>query len=162
MNKSIYKYSFPLIIFLFSLIFISASFFLEQQKEREQNQKILQNQLIQKNIQETLDKKNYLVGEFDPDQKENFILIPDQYIIVKNKMYLRKETYIAFLKMEEAAKKDGVNLKITSATRNFNAQKNIWGNKWAGIADLNGLEKFKKILEYSAAPGTSRHHWGTK
>ena len=27
---------------------------------------------------------------------------------------------------------------------------------------MDGLTKFKTILEYSAVPGTSRHHWGTE
>jgi LAS superfamily LD-carboxypeptidase LdcB len=26
---------------------------------------------------------------------------------------------------------------------------------------MDGLTKFQTILEYSAVPGTSRHHWGT-
>jgi LAS superfamily LD-carboxypeptidase LdcB len=73
--------------------------------------------------------------------------------------------------MVNAAKKEGMDLKIASATRNFDYQKNIWNNKWDGVTIVNGknlstsmpdgLERFKKILEYSAAPGTSRHHWGT-
>jgi len=86
-------------------------------------------------------------------------------------MFLRKETLDAFLKMAEAADKDMIDLKIASATRNFDYQRGIWNNKWSGVTlvegnDLSksipdGLERFKKILEYSAAPGTSRHHWGT-
>src|ERR1035437_3975815 len=86
-------------------------------------------------------------------------------------MYLRKETLDAFLKMQDAADEDNVDLKIASATRNFDYQKNLWNNKWTGVTLVDGknlsksipdgLERFKKILEYSAVPGTSRHHWGT-
>ncbi len=96
--------------------------------------------------------------------------MPDKYNIGGYKMYLRKETLTAFIKMAEKAKEDGVVLKIISATRNFNYQKSLWDKKWTGYTlvegkDLSksipdGLERFKKILEYSAAPTTSRHHWG--
>jgi LAS superfamily LD-carboxypeptidase LdcB len=137
---------------------------LEIQKKKEQNQKILQNQLTQE-IQEKLNKKNYLMGKFNPAQRNDFVLIPKQNITDKqnqNKMYLRKETLNAFLKMTEAADEDGINLKITSATRNFYDQKNIWDNKWSELTLLNKFERFKKILEYSAVPSTSRHHWGTE
>ena len=113
----------------------------------------------------------YLSGKFDPSQNEDFTLIPDQYSISGYKMYLRKETLTAFLEMAEAAEKDEIELKIASATRNFDYQKKLWNNKWNGATLVDGkylskntgdvLEKFKKILEYSAVPGTSRHHWGT-
>jgi LAS superfamily LD-carboxypeptidase LdcB len=73
--------------------------------------------------------------------------------------------------MSNEAEKAGIVIKIASGTRNFNYQKSIWENKWNGktlVDDKNlsteipdGVERFKKILEYSAAPGTSRHHWGT-
>ena len=86
-------------------------------------------------------------------------------------MYLRKETIAAFVKMYDAAKKEGVNLKIISATRNFSEQKSIWEAKWNGSRLVNGknlsqtikdpVERAKIILRYSSMPGTSRHHWGT-
>jgi LAS superfamily LD-carboxypeptidase LdcB len=78
-------------------------------------------------------------------------------------MYLRKETFEAFQKMFEAAQKDKISLKIISATRNFQQQKQIWEGKWTRFAkEAPGAEqRALKILEYSAMPGTSRHHWGT-
>ncbi len=73
--------------------------------------------------------------------------------------------------MEEGAGEDDIDLNIASATRNFDYQEDIWDKKWEGItleegknlkeSYPDGLARFKKILEYSAAPGTSRHHWGT-
>jgi len=111
------------------------------------------------------------MGKFNPTEREDFILIPSKYTTVENKMYLRKETLNAFLNMQAAADKDEIDLKIASATRNFDYQKNIWNNKWTGVTLVDGknlsksipdgLNRFKKILEYSAVPGTSRHHWGT-
>lgn len=117
------------------------------------------------------ERKAYLTGRFDPATRADFILIPKEYTTLPTKMYLRTETWDAFQKMRAAAAQDGVDLKIASATRNFDYQKGIWEKKWTGatlvdgknlsVSIPDGLERFRKILEYSAAPGTSRHHWGT-
>jgi len=113
----------------------------------------------------------YLMGKFDPAKEKDFILIPGNYLVAKNTLYLRKETLDAFIKMRTNALKDGVTLNIVSATRNFTSQKSIWENKWTGktiVAGENlktkypdGNDRFKKILEFSSVPSTSRHHWGT-
>ena len=74
--------------------------------------------------------------------------------------------------MYDAAKKEGITLKIISATRNFATQKIIWEGKWTGkrlheskenLAKTipNPTERAIKILRWSSMPGTSRHHWGT-
>lgn len=117
------------------------------------------------------EKKIYLLGQFEPANRKDFILIPNKYLVGGGNMYLQKEAYDAFLKMRTAALKDKITLSIASATRNFYYQKLLWEKKWDGIT-LAESKKFKvsvpdeliifrKILEYSAAPGTSRHHWGT-
>ena len=67
----------------------------------------------------------YIMGRFDPSKHPDFVIIADQYADKKG-MYLRKDTYKAFIAMYEHAKKDGVNLQIRSATRNFYSQKTIW------------------------------------
>lgn len=112
----------------------------------------------------------YLTGKFDPAGKEGFVKIEAAHSNGKE-MWLRKEAYDAFIKMYEAAKADGINLKIISATRNFYRQKQIWEAKWTGARKVEGKDLSKaipeigkrayKILEYSSMPGTSRHHWGT-
>lgn len=113
---------------------------------------------------------DHLLGRFNPKTDSSFALIPVKYCN-REGMYLRKETIAAFIKMYDAAKKDGINLKIISATRNFNDQKTIWEGKWNGSRLVNGqklsetikdpAERAKTILRYSSMPGTSRHHWGT-
>ena len=114
---------------------------------------------------------NYIMGRFDPATHPDFVLIDSMYADKKG-MYLRKDTYKAFLEMYQHALKDGVKLQIRSATRNFYAQKNIWEAKWTGERLLEGgenlalatpdpKEKALKILRYSSMPGSSRHHWGT-
>src|SRR5207244_2436959 len=125
--------------------------------------------------QQIVEKKMYLMGKFDPSQRSDFILIPQKYSVFGvDNMYLRKETLEAFVRMEIAAGKDGMELKIASATRNFDSQKNLWNRQWSDLeaATVNGensekntmdsFAKFKKTLQYIAVPGTSRHHWGTE
>jgi LAS superfamily LD-carboxypeptidase LdcB len=131
-------------------------------------QKFLQKE---REAQEKIEKKNYLMGKFNPSTREDFVLIPTEYTTDKSTMYLRKETLDAFLKMHDAAAKDKIDLKIASATRNFNYQKDFWNKIWTGASLLNkenlaksildNQKRFKKILEYVAVPGTSRHHFGT-
>ena len=105
---------------------------------------------------------DYLLGKFLPAEHPDFVAVSKPYSD-KPGMYLRKETFEAFQKMFEAAQKDKISLKIISATRNFQQQKQIWEGKWTRFAkEAPGAEqRALKILEYSAMPGTSRHHWGT-
>ena len=113
----------------------------------------------------------YIMGRFDPSKHPDFVIISTKYAD-KEGMYLRKDTYKAFLDMYEHALKDGIKLQIRSATRNFYAQKSIWEAKWSGARTIEGGENLSvttpdpkeralKILRYSSMPGSSRHHWGT-
>jgi D-alanyl-D-alanine carboxypeptidase len=114
--------------------------------------------------------ENYLLGMFDPTTHPDFVAIKQEHT-TKTSAYLRKDTYEAFIRMHDAAKKEGINLIIVSATRNFYSQKGIWENKWTGATIVEGknlakevpdtVERAKYILLYSSMPGTSRHHWGT-
>ena len=178
MNDFILKYKFPAVVFFISifLVFFSLLLKLEQKKEAEINYlKFLAIQKVQIEAQAKIERdvkeKIYLMGKFDPSTQENFVVVRAEDSISGYKMYLRKETLDAFLEMQNAADKDKIDLKIASATRNFDYQKNLWNNKWTGAVLVggknlaksipDGMERFEKILEYSAVPGTSRHHWGT-
>jgi len=166
MNKMTLSRVLPIVVFALFLIPIATSSLLDLEKKRE-------NEIIQQKIiaEQEAREKIYLMGKFEPTQNEHFVVVPTEYGVNDYPMYLRKETLDAFLKMAETAKKDGIELKIASATRNFDSQKIIWENKWNGVLLADGknlfknfpdeLERFKKILEYSSVPGTSRHHWGT-
>jgi len=107
--------------------------------------------------------KNYLLGKFNPNQDSRFVVLDDQHTAGSARgAYLRKETYEAFIRMANAAKEDGVQLTIISATRNYFQQKAIWERKWTAEAAIkNEAERAKKILLFSSMPGSSRHHWGT-
>ncbi len=116
-------------------------------------------------------EKDYLRGRFKPSQHDKFKKIPLKFSWTSNLM-LREESLDAFKKMYQAAKKDGVDLVIRSATRPFFHQKSIWERKWLGQKNVSGINlaqslikpilKTKMILKNSAMPGVSRHHWGTE
>ena len=113
----------------------------------------------------------YITGHFDPAHHPDFAVVPEAYAS-RGGLYLRKETLEAFRRMYDSAMQDGVQLRIVSATRNFNTQKDIWEAKWNGdrlVEDGRDLakttpdpvERALAILRYSSMPGTSRHHWGS-
>lgn len=106
--------------------------------------------------------KEELTGRFVPASHPDFVRVGTPYTS-KSGMMLRRDAYNAFKKMWEAAKKDGISLKIISSTRNFDQQKNIWEDKWRRYAKEtpDPQQRALRILEYSSMPGTSRHHWGT-
>jgi D-alanyl-D-alanine carboxypeptidase len=105
---------------------------------------------------------DYLFGKFEPARQPNFVKVEKPYTDRPN-MYLRREAYEAFKNMHAAAKKDGVTLRIISSTRTFAQQTAIWNGKWTRFAKEAPApaDRARKILEYSAMPGASRHHWGT-
>ena len=81
----------------------------------------------------------------------------------------------AFLAMRAAAQKDGIDMQPFSTFRGFNTQLRIWNHKFAGkkplydeygrVRDRSAMseeEIIRHILDWSALPGGSRHHWGTE
>ncbi|HPK09012.1 MAG TPA: M15 family metallopeptidase [Saprospiraceae bacterium] len=142
--------------------------------QKNENEVIMQTEYKHENMDTIIpDKLNmaFILGKFDPTKTNGFTQI-DQKFADRAGLWLNIEAYEAFIRMWEAAKKDNIDLIIRSATRNFDYQKGIWERKWMGETTLSSgvnlgnskysdLEKAKMILEYSAMPGTSRHHWGT-
>ncbi len=124
---------------------------------------------IPSSIKELLES-SYVKGQFDPETHPGFVQIEQKYAS-RPGMWMLRDAYESFQKMWSAAQEDGHEIRIVSATRNFNAQKRIWEQKWTGNTILsdgtkaNEIEdsvlRAKKILLYSSMPGTSRHHWGT-
>lgn len=174
MEKHIQKILLSLITFFFIFLLLTPYFttdFMDLRQKKENEEIELAKKAAIRKAQEEAKEKIYLLGKFDPAQMENFVEVPEQYNISGHKIYLREQALYAFSKMAEIALKNNVDLKIASATRNFDYQKDIWEKKWSGTTlvekkDLSksipdGKERFEKILEYSAVPGTSRHHWGT-
>lgn len=102
---------------------------------------------------------DFVLGKFDYKSDSTFTKVDSKYSA--KEIYINTIVYSAFLKMSEAAKKDSIDFKILSGTRNFYEQKAIWERKWNLNSNLNPIDRAKKILEYSSMPSTSRHHWGT-
>ncbi len=146
----------------------------DENSKAEETAQVIQAQYItEKEEKITVDSTisvDYLMGKFDPKKHDAFTKVDLKYAS-KADFYLRKDAYSAFQKMYDAAKKEGIALKIISATRPFLYQKRIWEAKWNGTRKIDGNDISKtikdpakralKILEYSSMPGTSRHHWGT-
>lgn len=81
-----------------------------------------------------------------------------------NEYFLRKEAHESFAQMQEAAAKDSIKIYVVSSYRGFEHQKKLWNKKFKKAID-EGLTKeqaLARCIEYSAIPGTSRHHWGTE
>jgi LAS superfamily LD-carboxypeptidase LdcB len=134
--------------------------------EEDSNQSETDSQTPERNI--SLDM---VMGKFEPSEHADFTKVDSKYAD-RADMYLHRETYDAFMRMFDAAKTDGINLVIRSATRNFYRQKEIWEGKWTGARLVENNENLAqttpdpqeralKILEWSSMPGSSRHHWGT-
>jgi LAS superfamily LD-carboxypeptidase LdcB len=88
---------------------------------------------------------------------------------------IHREVHEPFKAMQDAAQRDGFALHPFSAFRDYKTQLRIWNRKFAGekpLYDRNGKardqsvlsldERIDCILNWSALPGASRHHWGTE
>lgn len=126
----------------------------EKQIEKSEEELKVRQEYIQK-------EKEYLMGRFDPSKRDGFVLVAKEHSSNPYAMHLREETYQAYINMHNAAKEDGIEIKISSGARNFDSQKYLWDEKWKTLKNTGGQAKFRKILEYMAVPGASRHHWGT-
>ncbi len=76
---------------------------------------------------------------------------------------LEAETYHALVRMQEAARLEGIQIEVVSAYRSYERQLQIWTGKYNRFtaAGMSPQAAMDKIIEYSTIPGTSRHHWGT-
>ncbi len=171
---------------LFSLFCLSIEDFLGNQNETRTTSTINKRKILPPLKNEQVSKDDirkivfidstitlyYIMGKFEPTKHQKFVPVAPKYANGRKDRWLRKETYEAFLKMHKAAKAEGIELKILSATRNFATQKIIWEGKWTGTrlheskenlakTTPDPTERAIKILKWSSMPGTSRHHWGT-
>jgi len=94
---------------------------------------------------------------------ENQLIGKDHLQFYGEGFKLQKEAYNAFIKMQKAALKDGIKIKVESSFRSYDHQNRIWKSKYVRYTKkgLTPRQAIAKIIEYSTIPGTSRHHWGT-
>ncbi len=76
---------------------------------------------------------------------------------------MHQKAYSSFIKMQSRAYKEKISIKVVSAYRSFEKQKQIFENKYSKFTSegMTPQQAISKIIEYSTIPGTSRHHWGT-
>ncbi|MEE9349796.1 MAG: M15 family metallopeptidase [Flavobacteriaceae bacterium] len=76
---------------------------------------------------------------------------------------LQKEAYVALENMITEAKLNNVKIHVVSGYRSFEHQNRIWEKKFANFRKkgYSTIDAVNKVKEYTAIPGTSRHHWGT-
>jgi LAS superfamily LD-carboxypeptidase LdcB len=65
-----------------------------------------------------------------------------------------------FAALRHAAASAGIDLVPVSAFRDFERQLAIWNRKYEA-STLPPAQRIEDILQWSALPGQSRHHWGT-
>lgn len=88
--------------------------------------------------------------------------------------WLHRQVVAPFLNLRRAAEKEGIELAAVSSFRDFARQLTIWNGKFSGerpmfdaagakldAKSLTPQERVAAILQWSALPGASRHHWGT-
>jgi LAS superfamily LD-carboxypeptidase LdcB len=109
----------------------------------------------------------------DKRQMATFGLV-DDHINWHHDVGLHSEVLEPWQQLVAEAGKAGFDLALASGFRSFERQQHIWDAKMRGerpvlddmgcaldIAALSPLEKVKRVMRWSALPGTSRHHWGT-
>jgi hypothetical protein len=90
------------------------------------------------------------------------------------KFLVHQQMLHEFLKLQQHAKKDGFDLQVASAFRDYDRQLKIWNAKATGerqilddherplnYSQLSPTQIVFAILRWSALPGCSRHHWGS-
>ncbi|MEM7179868.1 MAG: M15 family metallopeptidase [Spirochaetota bacterium] len=127
--------------------------------------------VVPKNIYGNVEKTKYLVGNYSSNKHLKYY--KDK--VNGRSFHMRHDVYRQFLKMQAAYARDASSdrqkvrkIFLRSAFRSFWSQKYIWESKYTGkrkmgksIVGKSPAQKVNLILEYSSAPGTSRHHWGT-
>ncbi|MAD91325.1 MAG: hypothetical protein CMQ54_01140 [Gammaproteobacteria bacterium] len=97
---------------------------------------------------------NYGNNGLRPHYKEATELVDVEPNIIGLMQRLTPKTAISWVKMKEAAKKDGKTLILVSGFRSIEYQANLIRKKiYAG-------QSVRKILSVNAAPGYSEHHTG--
>ncbi|WP_462158200.1 M15 family metallopeptidase [Pseudoalteromonas sp. GB56] len=98
----------------------------------------------------------------------------DAHLASVNHHLLHQGAVNDFLRMQQRAHADGINLTIASSFRSFERQAMIWNNKFSGlrpvydleqnvvdISSLSDIARIEAIMLFSALPGASRHHFGS-
>lgn len=104
------------------------------------------------------DSLNMLVNKYNqlPDDfKPELTKLPDSLCVPGvGEQYLRKEAMEALLKLQEDAKKEGLNIRAYGTYRSIATQKSIWNNA------VNSGRTVEDVDSLNARGGHSEHHTG--
>lgn len=112
----------------------------------------------------------YITGRYDAANTADFVQLPKE---LTNGMpaHLRAEAADNLHAMIAAAKRDGINLYVSSSTRSFSHQVRLWNARYNGTKLTGGKnlktafpdpkERVQELSKHTSPPGLSRHHWGT-
>lgn len=102
-----------------------------------------------------VDKQHLLDKSYEP---KNIILLYDvkdrRYVLDRTNIYLAKIAERPLQKMAEAARKEGIEIRVSSGYRPYIYQSNLFSK----YVSVHGA---KKALSFSAPPGASQHQLGT-
>lgn len=96
----------------------------------------------------TVDQSHPLPANFVPDELQEIPVPPAS----RRGLRLRREALVALLRMVDAAKEDGVQLRVVSAYRSYERQQELF---------RRAQERYGENQRWVAAPGTSEHQLGT-
>ena len=82
------------------------------------------------------------------------VRLPDELSFEDSRIYVRRETRDAFVRMAEAARKDSVKLIVDSGFRSASFQRRIILRRMAEGAS------FEEVVRFAAPPGYSEHETG--
>ncbi len=111
----------------------------------------------------TIDSVEYVVPERWCDKKidsteladpATLVRIPYEFTFDSSRIYVTRETRDAFVRMAEAAKKAGLDLRTDSGYRSPGFQKRIIKRR------MEKGDSFEEVARFTAPPGYSQHHTG--
>ncbi len=117
-----------------------------------------------------LEPTAYLTGHYRPDTSTGFVQLSER-LSGDQRHWLRAKAARDLERLVAAAEAESIWLYVVSATRTHDRQRALWEARFDGSRTSVGrnlLELFpdegqrcRALMEYSAPPGLSRHHWGT-
>lgn len=106
--------------------------------------------------------------------QDHIISIEDNIELLGQKFQCHHEALVPLARLIRLSEEDGIPLRVISSYRSFDYQMVIWNKKFyeevelnlrdgstVNSQDLDAKSRVEAIMNYSALPGTSRHHWGT-
>lgn len=101
----------------------------------------------------------FVSGLIQASSDRRFAQLSTNY--ANDNIYVQTPVAEALKRMIDAAKQEGIELRVVSGFRSHPHQLTIWQRKWDEHPEMDDISRVAQILRYSSLPGISRHHWGT-